>query len=79
VWVCEGVGGVGGVWEVWWCGGCGGGCVGCGGSPLALEHSKVCTLCDFGHLQFYYYYYYYYLGIARNHQFDCRANASIAR
>jgi hypothetical protein len=23
-----------------------------GGSPLALEHSKVCTLCDFGHLQF---------------------------
>jgi hypothetical protein len=22
------------------------------GSPLALEHSKVCTLCDFGHLQF---------------------------
>jgi hypothetical protein len=23
-----------------------------GSSPLALEHSKVCTLCDFGHLQF---------------------------
>jgi hypothetical protein len=21
--------------------------------PLAFEHSKVCTLCDFGHLQFY--------------------------
>jgi hypothetical protein len=20
--------------------------------PLAFEHSKVCTLCDFGHLQF---------------------------
>jgi hypothetical protein len=37
---------------VWWCGSgvCGG--VGGGGSPLALEHSKVCTLCDFGHLQF---------------------------
>jgi hypothetical protein len=43
-----GCGGVGCVvvwwWGVWWCGG--------GGSPLALEHSKVCTLCDFGHLQF---------------------------
>jgi hypothetical protein len=23
-----------------------------GGGLLALEHSKVCTLCDFGHLQF---------------------------
>jgi hypothetical protein len=56
---CGGVGccvcGVG--WGVW-----GGGvwvlcgvCVwaGAGGRfPLALEHSKVCTLCDFGHLQF---------------------------
>jgi hypothetical protein len=34
-------------------------CVGVGagaGSPLALEHSKVCTLCDFGHLQFDYVY-----------------------
>jgi hypothetical protein len=34
---------------VWWCGGvvwwCGGG----GWFPLAFEHSKVCTLCDFGH------------------------------
>jgi hypothetical protein len=29
-------------------------CVCLGGrSPLALEHSKVCTLCDFGHLQFF--------------------------
>jgi hypothetical protein len=62
--------GVWGVVVVWWCGGvgvwvCGGvGCVGCGGcgvvvvwwvgSPLALEHSKVCTLCDFGHLQLIY-------------------------
>jgi hypothetical protein len=32
-------------------------CVGVSGGgggrfPLALEHSKVCTLCDFGHLQF---------------------------
>jgi hypothetical protein len=39
----------------WWCGGVG--CVvvwGAGaGSPLALEHSKVCTLCDFGHRHFY--------------------------
>jgi hypothetical protein len=26
------------VWGVWF--------------PLAFEHSKVCTLCDFGHLQF---------------------------
>jgi hypothetical protein len=53
-----GWGGVCGVgWGVW-----GGGvwvlcgvCVlaGAGGRfPLALEHSKVCTLCDFGHLQF---------------------------
>jgi hypothetical protein len=26
---------------------------GCGGwFPHAFEHSKVCTLCDFGHLQF---------------------------
>jgi hypothetical protein len=53
VWVVWGGGGVGGVvvWGVWW----GGGVVvwGAGaGSPLALEHSKVCTLCDFGHLQF---------------------------
>jgi hypothetical protein len=30
---------------VWWCGGV--------FSPLALEHSKVCTLCDFGHLHFF--------------------------
>jgi hypothetical protein len=29
----------------------GGGVVG-GWFPLAFEHSKVCTLCDFGHLQF---------------------------
>jgi hypothetical protein len=31
------------------------GCVGVGvwgWFPLAFEHSKVCTLCDFGHLQF---------------------------
>jgi hypothetical protein len=29
-------------------------CVGVWGwFPLAFEHSKVCTLCDFGHLQFY--------------------------
>jgi SNF2 family DNA or RNA helicase len=28
-------------------------CEVCGGCfPLAFEHSKVCTLCDFGHLQF---------------------------
>jgi hypothetical protein len=58
VWGCTGV-------VVWGCGGCGGvggvvGVVGvvwvCGGVgwfPLAFEHSKVCTLCDFGHLQFY--------------------------
>jgi hypothetical protein len=25
---------------------------GWGWFPLAFEHSKVCTLCDFGHLQF---------------------------
>jgi hypothetical protein len=31
---------------VWGCGGCG------GWFPHAFEHSKVCTLCDFGHLQF---------------------------
>jgi hypothetical protein len=45
----------------WWVGGWVGcvcvvglvwGCVGVF-SPLAIEHSKVCTLCDFGHLQFY--------------------------
>jgi hypothetical protein len=30
---------------VWGCGGCG------GWFPHAFEHSKVCTLCDFGHLQ----------------------------
>jgi hypothetical protein len=37
-----------GVWGVgvWGCGGCG------GWFPHAIEHSKVCTLCDFGHLQF---------------------------
>jgi hypothetical protein len=29
---------------VWWCGGG-------GWFPLAFEQSKVCTLCDFGHLQ----------------------------
>jgi hypothetical protein len=33
-----------GVWWVFWGAG--------GGLTLALEHSKVCTLCDFGHLQF---------------------------
>jgi hypothetical protein len=38
-----------GVWWVWWVWGCGG----VGWFPLAFEHSKVCTLCDFGHLQFY--------------------------
>jgi hypothetical protein len=27
--------------------------VGEGGLSFALEHSKVCTLCDFGHLQFF--------------------------
>jgi hypothetical protein len=57
---CGGVGGVvgvvgvvgvcvvvcGGVWVVWW------GWWGWGWFPLAFEHSKVCTLCDFGHLQF---------------------------
>jgi hypothetical protein len=48
--VCGGVGwsGVGG-WGVWWCGvsvWCGGG----GVSPCA--RTEVCTLCDFGHLQF---------------------------
>jgi hypothetical protein len=43
VWGCMGVG----VWGRGCVGGCGG-----VGSPLALEHSKVCTLCDFGHLQF---------------------------
>jgi hypothetical protein len=54
VWWCGGPGGaVGGVR----CGGCGGvwgcgGVVGGGWFPLAFEHSKVCTLCDFGHLQF---------------------------
>jgi hypothetical protein len=42
---------------VWWGGVCDGvGCVWCavggGGLSFALEHSKVCTLCDFGHLQF---------------------------
>jgi hypothetical protein len=36
--------------RVVWCGGGRGVCV--RGSPFALEHSKVCTLCDFGHLQF---------------------------
>jgi hypothetical protein len=41
------VGGVGGVCGV---------CVGVWGwFPLAFEHSKVCTLCDFGHLQFQFY------------------------
>jgi hypothetical protein len=52
--VCGGLGVVG-------CGVCCGGvgclvvgCVWCGegGLSFALEHSKVCTLCDFGHLQF---------------------------
>jgi hypothetical protein len=44
------------VWGVWWCGGWG--CSGVGWVvgwwlfPLAFEHSKVCTLCDLGHLQF---------------------------
>jgi hypothetical protein len=39
---------------VWLCGCVGGvvGVVGVGWFPLAFEHSKVCTLCDFGHLQF---------------------------
>jgi hypothetical protein len=64
---CSGVG-VGWWWGGLACGGvCGGvGVVGCcrvcggvvcewcggGGLSFALEHSKVCTLCDFGHLQF---------------------------
>jgi hypothetical protein len=41
-----------GVWGVvgWVC--LGGGGVGGGVGSLALEHSKDCTLCDFGHLQF---------------------------
>jgi hypothetical protein len=66
VWGCGGCGGVGGV-VVWGCGGMGGcggvglwgcgglvvwGCGGGGGFPFAFEHSKVCTLCDFGQLQF---------------------------
>jgi hypothetical protein len=50
-----------GVCGVWGCGGVGGGVVvGWGGwvggwwllFSLAFEHSKVCTLCDLGHLQF---------------------------
>jgi hypothetical protein len=60
--VCVGVG-----WDGGWCGVWGVGVGGCvcgrvmecvgvvclgGRSPLALEHSKVCTMCDFGHLQF---------------------------
>jgi hypothetical protein len=48
-----GVGGVGDVVGVVGVGLCG--CVGVGvwgWFPLAFEHSKVCTLCDFGHLQF---------------------------
>jgi hypothetical protein len=65
--VCVAVGGVV-VWGCGGCGGCVGcgGCGGCGGVggvggvggggvgwfPLAFEHSKVCSLCDFGHLQF---------------------------
>jgi hypothetical protein len=40
VWACDGVCGR----RVWVCLG--------GRSPLALEHSKVCTMSDFGHLQF---------------------------
>jgi hypothetical protein len=57
VWACGGVWVCVGVW--WGVGVCvrvvGCGCVCLGGrSPLALEHSKVCTLCDFGHLQFNY-------------------------
>jgi hypothetical protein len=39
------------VWWVWWVGVVGVG--GWGWFPLAFEHSKVCTLCDFGHLQLY--------------------------
>jgi hypothetical protein len=39
------------VWG-WGGGGCGVSGVGEGGLSFALEHSKVCTLCDFGHLQF---------------------------
>jgi hypothetical protein len=27
--------------------------------PLAFEHSKVCTLCNFGHLQLFIVVYYY--------------------
>jgi hypothetical protein len=58
-----------------WDGGCGvGWCVGWGGvgvgvvcvgrgSPLALEHSKVCTLCDFGHLQFILLFYFIYFNL----------------
>jgi hypothetical protein len=54
--VCGGVWGcVGGVVGV--VGGCGG-CGGVGGFPLAFEHSKVCTLCDFGHLQFKYWFHF---------------------
>jgi hypothetical protein len=49
-----GGGGGGGCVVVWLCGSVGGvvGVVGVGWFPLAFEHSKVCTLCDFGHLQF---------------------------
>jgi hypothetical protein len=43
---CVGFGGCGGVVGV------GAGCGGGGWFPLAFEHSKVCTQCDFGHLQF---------------------------
>jgi hypothetical protein len=57
VWGCGECGGVGyvvvwvGVGVYWFCGVGGVGVWG-GGGPLAFEHSKVCTLCDFGHLQF---------------------------
>jgi hypothetical protein len=55
LWGCGGCGGVVGVGGfgglgVWWCGGG-------GWFPLALIHSKVCTLCDFGHLQFLFLYF----------------------
>jgi hypothetical protein len=57
--MCGGwVWGVGGVCESGGCDGCGVGRVVCGVCcgrrclTLALEHSKVCTLCDFGRLQF---------------------------
>jgi hypothetical protein len=49
---CVGGGGLGGGGVVGVVGVVGVGVWGVGWFPLAFEHSKVCTLCDFGHLQF---------------------------